>query len=80
MPDETTTKGTKPSPPDSLNTWESWAIRNIQKLHDQAVGLARELGGDIAAQGRENRSPMDICETLDEAFSDGWNEGMTSQP
>ena len=56
------------------DTLEAQTVRRIKQLHQDAERLARDLGLEHAMQGRERRCPLDLCEAIDNAYSDGWGE------
>jgi hypothetical protein len=59
--------------------WQSHDVRSIQELHDRARVQAYELGRLAAAEGR-TQNPLDICDSLDKAFDDGWRDEKAGKP
>jgi len=63
-----------------IETWEQQTVRRIKKLHAEAASLALELGRWQAAEGHDLRCTFDVCDSLEEAFHDGWNDEKAGKP
>jgi hypothetical protein len=62
-------------------TYLSEACTEIRHLHERAVAKAYELGRWAHSEGQpEAANPLDICDSLDKAWLDGWLDEKAGKP